>query len=289
VVTFSLGCAGDRRSELPQAAQVAQRYGTEHHEVILTAKDLVDGLPRVIALRDAPLALASDLTLHALARQVGGSCRTVLSGEGSDEILGGYRRYVAARYWPSVALRSHQESLGLLAADFPKEKIRAKTLERPEGNTHLRRMLASDQSGWLADNLLERGERIAAAAGVELRLPFLDHRLAEYVSSLPDDERVRGLSTKWILREAAKRVLPGELPRRRKLGWPSRAKEWLRGDLRESLADHLQGEGAMTRRYYRGDALDRAIDDHLKGKKDHGTLLWTLLNLEIWHRTSARG
>jgi asparagine synthase (glutamine-hydrolysing) len=84
-------------------------------------------------------------------------------------------------------------------------------------------------------------------------------------------------------------VLPPRLPQRRKLGWPARVKEWMRGELRESLGDHLQGTNAMTRRYYRGETLDRAIDEHLKGKKDHGTLLWTLLNLEIWHRTYARG
>ena len=291
VVTFSLGCAGDRNSELPQAAQVAQRYGTEHHEVTLDAKALVDGLPGLIALRDTPLALASDLALHALAREASRSCKVILAGEGGDEILGGYRRYVAARYWPSVALRALPGALGMLAEDFPKAKtpLGNKLAKRPEGSTDLRRMLYADQSAWLADNLIERGERIATAASLDLRLPFLDHRLAEYVSTLPDAQRVRGLSTKWILREAGKRVLPAELPRRRKLGWPGRVKDWLRGELRESLADHLQGSNAITRRYYRGETLDRTIDEHLKGKKDHGTLLWTLLNLEIWHRTYARG
>src|SRR5262249_54099946 len=149
--------------------------------VSLSTKDLVDGLPRVVALRDAPLALASDLALHSLAKEVGGFCKVVLSGEGADELLGGYRRYVAARYFPSVALRSHREALQVLAPDFPREK--GKVEKRPEGNTYLRKLLTSDQSGWLADNLLERGERIAAAAGLELRLPFLDQRLTEYVAA----------------------------------------------------------------------------------------------------------
>jgi asparagine synthase (glutamine-hydrolysing) len=290
IATFSLGCTGDRRSELPQAAQVAHHYGTTHHEISLAPHELADGLPRVVALRDTPLALASDLALHALAGEVAKSCRIVLSGEGGDEILGGYRRYVAAKFWPSAALRSHEEGLLLLAEDFPKQKQSLeKTTKRPEGRTDLRKMLHADQSGWLSDNLIERGERIAAANGLELRLPFLDHRLVEHVSSLPDDERVRGLSTKWILREAARRVLPATLPRRRKLGWPARAKDWLRGELRESLGDHLTGAGALTRRYYRGETLDRAIDEHIKGKKDNGPLLWTLLNLEIWHRIYVRG
>ncbi|HEV7476626.1 MAG TPA: asparagine synthase (glutamine-hydrolyzing), partial [Burkholderiales bacterium] len=287
IATFSLGCAGDKRSELPQAAQVAKHFATRHHELDAQPKDLVDGLPRLIALRDAPLALPSDLALHALLHEVAKSCKAVLGGDGSDEMLGGYRRYVAAKFWPNAALRSREENAILLAEDFPRAKRPAE--KRPQGSTDLRRLLHTDQSAWLSDNLLERDERIAAAASLEVRLPFLDHRLAEYVSSLPDEERVHGLSTKWILRRAARRVLPPRLPQRRKLGWPGRVKEWMRGELRESLGDHLQGTNAMTRRYYRGETLDRAIDEHLNGKKDHGTLLWTLLNLEIWHRTYARG
>jgi asparagine synthase (glutamine-hydrolysing) len=174
----------------------------------------------------------------------------------------------------------------LLADEFPRSTGKAE--KHPVGSTDLRRLMQADQAGWLPDNILERGERIATANSLDLRLPFLDHKLVEYVSTLPDAERVRGLSTKWILRRAARRVLPPRLPRRRKLGWPSRAKDWLRGELRESLGDHLQAANAVTRRYYRGATLDRAIDEHLKGKKDNGTLLWTLLNLEIWHRIYAR-
>jgi asparagine synthase (glutamine-hydrolysing) len=284
--TFSLGSAGDRKSELPQAAQIAKHFSTKHHELTAQPKDLVDALPRLIALRDAPLALPSDLALHFVAKEASHSCRTLLSGDGSDEILGGYRRYVAAKFWPNAALRTHEEDLVVLAEDFPRKKSQAE--KRPEGSTDLRRMLHADQTSWLSDNLLDRDERIGAGASIELRLPYLDHRLAEYVSSLPDEQRVRGLSTKYILRRAARALLPG-MPARRKLGWPARVKDWMRGELRESLADHLQGANAITRRYYRGETLDRAIDEHLKGKKDHGTLLWTLLNLEIWHRTYARG
>jgi asparagine synthase (glutamine-hydrolysing) len=286
LATFSFGCAGDRASELPQAAQIARHFGTEHHELAATPQDLVAGLAGLVALRDTPLALPSDLAVHALAREAARSCRAVLSGEGGDEILGGYRRYVAARFWPAAAQRSDNERMLLLSQDFPQSRSFA--AKSAAGSTDLRRLLHADQSGWLPDNLLERGERIGAAASLELRLPFLDHRLVEYVSALPDEQRVNGLSTKWILRRAARALLPG-MPRRRKVGWPARAKDWLRGELREPLADHLMGSGALTRGYYRGDALDRTIDEHLKGKKDHGTLLWTLLNLEIWHRIYARG
>src|SRR5919201_1518986 len=77
-----------------------------------------------------------------------------------------------------------------------------------------RRILYYEQVSWLADNLLERSDRMTAAAALELRAPFLDHRVAEYVSALPDAARVRGLSTKWILRKADEKLLAGVKPRK---------------------------------------------------------------------------
>jgi asparagine synthase (glutamine-hydrolysing) len=129
---------------------------------------------------------------------------------------------------------------------------------------------------------------VASATGLEARHPFLDWRVAEYAAALPDQQRVRGLSGKWVLREAARTLLPEPLQKRRKLGFRVPVGDWLRGDMREYLADHLKGGASLTRRYYDAGALDRTVDEHLKGRKNHDKLLWTLLNLEIWHRTYVR-
>src|SRR5690606_34415833 len=83
------------------------------------------------------------------------------------------------------------------------------------GASALRRMLYFDQSSWLPDNLLERADRMTMAASIESRVPFLDHELAAFVSGLPDDCRVRGLRTKWILRQAARTLLPPRILDRR--------------------------------------------------------------------------
>jgi len=127
---------------------------------------------------------------------------------------------------------------------------------------------------------------MAMAASLETRAPFLDHRLVEFVSTLPDDLRVRGLSTKWILRQAARPLLAKLAPR--KGGFGFRAGPWLRGELREFLLGHLRSQSSLTRKYYESRVLDRVLDEHLAGRRDHETLLWTLLNLEIWHRTCLR-
>ncbi len=91
-----------------------------------------------------------------------------------------------------------------------------------------------------------------------------------------------------MLREAGRELLPPELRKRPKGGFRMPVADWLRGELREPLLDHLQGAGSLTRKYYDSGALDRALDEHLKQKHNHESLLWTLLNLEIWHRTYAR-
>jgi asparagine synthase (glutamine-hydrolysing) len=148
----------------------------------------------------------------------------------------------------------------------------------------LRRILYYEQTGWLADNLLERSDRMTAAASLELRAPFLDHRVAEYVSSLPDAARVRGWSTKWILRKADERLIADAALKPAKAGFRIGLADLMRGEMRELVADHLRGPGCLTRAYYDGAVLDRMLDEHFAARRNHEEMLWTLLNLEIWHR-----
>jgi len=118
-------------------------------------------------------------------------------------------------------------------------------------------------------------------------VPFLDHELAAYVSSLPDEFRVRGLRGKWILRAACRQLLPARILERPKVGFRVPVNEWFRGKMRDYLLDHLQGASSLTRRYYDAPALDRVLADHLERRQNHEKLLWSLLNLEIWHRQYA--
>jgi asparagine synthase (glutamine-hydrolysing) len=152
------------------------------------------------------------------------------------------------------------------------------------GISSLRRILYFDQTSWLPDNLLERGDRMTMAASIEARVPFLDHKLAEFVSTLPDDCRIRGSRTKWILREAGKQLIPAAILKRPKVGFRVPVNEWFRGKMRDFLLDHLQSETSLTRTYFDRGALYRIVADHMYGRQNHEKLLWSLLNLEIWHR-----
>ncbi len=151
-------------------------------------------------------------------------------------------------------------------------------------NSALRKILCFDQTSWLPDNLLERGDRMTMAASIEARMPFMDHELAAFVSSLPDNMRVRGRTTKWILREAMKRMLPADILERPKVGFRVPVNEWFRGPMKSFLYDHLTGPGSRTAVYFNSPALDKILSDHVNGRQNHEKLLWCLLNLEIWHR-----
>ena len=302
--TFSLGLEGDKASELPHAAALAQHYGTQHQEIIVAPRELTANLEKLVALRDAPVSRPSDLAVHRLAGEASRVTKTVVTGDGCDEVLGGYRRYVAEIHHLPKRLFAPLVSAGrfdTVAAELKlngwRHRLRKESgdsaprppLQVQDENTTLRRALYLDQTTWLPDQLLERTDRATMAASVQARLPFLDHRLAEYVSSLPDTQRVRGITTKWILREAAKKLIPAGMRRRPKGGWRLDVAGWLRNDLRDFMVEHLQGRSCVTRELYDAATLDRVIEDHLKGKKNYETLLWTLLNIEIWHRTYRPG
>jgi asparagine synthase (glutamine-hydrolysing) len=133
--------------------------------------------------------------------------------------------------------------------------------------------------------VLERTERMALSASLELRAPFVDHRLAEHVSQLPDAQRVRGLSTKWILRKADERLLENAPRKPRQGGFRIGLADLLRGEMRDLVADALRGPGCQVRAYCDPKILDRLLDEHLAVRRNHEQILWTLLNLEIWHRS----
>ena len=334
VKTFSVGFADDGYSELGYAAEVARQFGTDHHELIVTDRDLMDKLPRLVAFRDAPVAEPSDIPIYMLACEAARSVKMVLTGEGSDEVLGGYPKHIFERFAQSYQVLPgcvRHRLIAPLAHALPYEFRRLKTavtnlniedwreryirwfgaLNRSErehlsvlrlngsqvGNappfdadpqsSALRRILYFDQTSWLPDNLLERGDRMSMAASIESRVPFLDHKLAEFASSLPDHYRVRGKCSKWILREAGKRLLPQRILTRPKAGFRVPVNRWFRAEMREYLMDHLQSAASMTRTYFDAKALDNVLAEHVDGRQNHEKVLWALLNLEIWHRQYA--
>jgi asparagine synthase (glutamine-hydrolysing) len=331
VDTFSVGYAEARYSELSYARMVADHFHTRHHELRIHADDVIADLPALTGFRDAPVAEPADVPIYRLSREAAGSVKMVLTGEGSDELLGGYPKH---KVEPWVALylncippalharlvqpvidllpyeyrraKTASRCLGLadprdryprwfgaftaaqvdelLALDAPVRDIDPRPFRVAKQQSPLRRILTFDQMSWLPDNLLERGDRMTMAASIEARMPFMDERLAAFLAHLPDRMRVRGMRSKWILRQAMTGILPDAVLHRPKVGFRVPVNEWFRGHLRGWVHDLLLGEQSLTRPWYRRDRLVRLVDEHVAGRRNHEKALWMLTTLELFQR-----
>ena len=150
------------------------------------------------------------------------------------------------------------------------------------GSSPLRKVLHFDQTSWLPDNLLERMDMMTMAASIEGRTPFMDVRLAEWASSLPQNWRIQGRTTKRIVREALNPRLPDAVIKRPKNGFKLPVTQWFRGPLREPFRDMLLGHDAITSDYLDQAAISKLADDHAEGRADHDKTLWALYALETF-------
>ena len=329
--TFSVGFGEARYSELPYAAMIAKQFRTRHTELTISAGDLMQHLPLLIDHQDAPVAEASNIPIYLISREAAKSVKMVLTGEGSDELLGGYPKHsaerFAARYQSlvpdgvhrrliaplintlpygfrrvkilaaSIALRDPKERMArwmgaltyaerdaLLGADFPRRADDPRPFQVDPARSPLERVLYFDQTSWLPDNLLERGDRITMAASIEARMPFMDIELARLMARLPDKWRIRGLTRKFILRRAMKDILPLQILKRPKVGFRVPINEWFRGSMRGYVRELVDAPGSLTRSLCRRAIVDRVLAEHEGGRQNHEKLIWTLVNLELFQR-----
>ena len=334
VRSFAVGFEEAGYSELAHAARVARHVGATHTEIMLSQREVIDWLPRIAGLRDAPVSEPADVPMYLLARAASRSVKMVLTGEGSDEALGGYPKHVyerlAAAYlalprglrrrvveplvqalpYGARRIKVAVQALGVEAFEdrMPRwfgalatEQVLALCGRLPQRlrngasfpfeSAHdasaLRRILYFDQTSWLPDNLLERGDRMTMAASIEARLPFMDHELIELAASLPDRQRVQGTATKRVLRAAVAQRLPAAVLARPKVGFRMPIHLWLRGELRGLLVDALLGPDAASRALLDRAVVQRHVDEHLQGRQNHEKPLWMLLNFELWLRQSG--
>jgi asparagine synthase (glutamine-hydrolysing) len=325
--TYSAGFGDPRVDELSWARKVAKIVGSDHSEVLVTADDFRENWTKLSWHRDGPLSEPADVAVFKLAQLARRDVKVVLSGEGSDELFGGYPKHRFARTTRIAALvpahlrravlrvmesalpgkfsrlrtalraiaeASYPERMRAWFAPFTAAERAALLARQPMRDTlapyregegdALHRMLYADAHTWLADNLLERGDRMSMAASLELRPPFLDHRVVELAFSLSSSVKVRWGVTKWVVKEVARQYLPDEVVDRAKLGFRVPLDAWFRSGLRDMARDLLTGSGSFV-----GERLDRSavrslLTKHENGDRNEEARIWTLLSLEVWHR-----
>jgi asparagine synthase (glutamine-hydrolysing) len=148
----------------------------------------------------------------------------------------------------------------------------------------LNRMLYVDSKVWLPDDLLVKADKMTMATSVELRVPFLDHRMVEFAATLPDSDKLSGKTGKTLMRQAMRGVLPAEIIDRPKKGFPVPLSSWLHGPLRQFTQDQLLDSKSACARFMDRAEIARLVTQHSSGIIDRSQELWTLLVFEQWHR-----
>jgi asparagine synthase (glutamine-hydrolysing) len=188
------------------------------------------------------------------------------------------------------------EQRSLLAASIPRDHLRARAFRTstawfdrpPAGTSLLTRLLYADMKTYLVE-LLMKQDQMSMATSIESRVPFLDHKLVEFAATLPDEWKLSGWTTKRVLREAMKGVLPETILSRPKMGFPVPFSRWTRGPWSGAVRDVLLDRRARERGVVDADAVSALLRDHEGGRTDGWDRIWMLLNLELWFRTFIDG
>jgi asparagine synthase (glutamine-hydrolysing) len=337
VKTFSISFAGRTFDESSYIRDIARHYDTEHHELdVSPSLDLPAAIEELAYYSDEPFADAGALPVWFLSALSRKHVTVALSGEGADELFGGYITYAADRYaarahnvapfirrgmlsllqyWPvsndKISLEykvkrflegsllpsdeSHAYWNGTFSAQQQDQLLLHRNragvknlfdndLPAADENGSLNRYLAFDQRYYLADDILQKVDRMSMAHSLEVRPPFLDHRIVEFAARLPEHMKIDGRHHKVVLKRLMRGKLPGSLLRRPKTGLDIPAHDWLRGTLRSLLMDTLTGGAIDQTNLFRRDRIEFLIKQHMERRANLGYHLWGLLVLFLWIR-----
>jgi asparagine synthase (glutamine-hydrolysing) len=338
VRTFSIGFDDAKFNESEHARAVANHLGTEHTEMMITAQDALNVIPKLSSIYDEPFADSSAMPTYLVSKLTREHVTVALSGDGGDELFGGYGHYaMGAKLWHNLGgnqqallnlgagalhtlppallnkvgglvgkgnlgdqlgkladllpylnkqdnayrgLVSHWRDMHALMPDVVEPKTLLSGLEAlPVGLSDMAQTIQYlDMRTYMSDDILTKVDRASMAVSLEGRIPLLDHRVAEFAWSLPQNMKRRDGVGKWILKELTYKKIPRAIMDRPKQGFAVPLVDWLRGDLRdwaESLlqANKLSAQGLNTK------LVRNAWQAHLSGSRDFKTPLWTVLML----------
>jgi asparagine synthase (glutamine-hydrolysing) len=335
--TFSISFSGRSFDETAYIRKIAERYRTEHEQVDLNPSlNLLDAIAEFAYYSDEPSADAGALPVWYLAKLCKKGTTVALSGEGADELFGGYlthrasllaesarklrpgalrfalnllrrlpvsdekigleyklKRFLEGCLMPGAAAHAYwngafsvEQKQELLLQQLPPaldqilnelgDRLRSSNSDR------LDPYLWFDQKYYLPDDILYKVDRISMAHAVEVRPPFLDHRIAEFAASLPASLKIRGARQKVVLKELMKDKLPSSTLRRKKLGLDIPAHDWFRGPLRSLLEDTVAEGLSNYGEIFRGSAVRNFLNAHMERRANLGYHLWGLMILFLW-------
>ncbi|WP_051309339.1 asparagine synthase (glutamine-hydrolyzing) [Desulfogranum japonicum] len=346
VKAFTIGFDSQYYSEAGYAKKVAAHNGMEMHEVRLNAQNFLQSIEKLIWHNDMPIHFPASVALYFVSEKAREHVKVVLTGEGSDELFGGYGRYrmcdlnlKIGKFFDPVIPNKLRDSIkknlwntplplklkkavahsflyhslnprnsifdnyynislsGAMAEIVNFDLINSYTTKDPYVNylAHFDRypaedtiskMLYTDKKTYL-EELLMKQDKMSMAASIESRVPFLDHKLVEYAATLPAHMKIRKGNLKHIMKRAVGRLVPEEIIKRQKMGFPIPLGEWMREpQFNQYIKAVLLDAKTKHRGYFKESCITKALKEHENGKVDNSYPLWIMLNFELWARNT---
>jgi asparagine synthase (glutamine-hydrolysing) len=340
VSSFTIGFEGQNfADERPYAKLAADTFGSEHHEMTITARDFLEFLPKYVWHMEEPVCEPPAVALYYVTKLASAHVKVLLSGEGGDEAFAGYQNYrnilwlerlrAVGQPWTGLAAGmfeglGHVGGLGRLqkysgmlkmpledyyygrtsgpssffnrskaamyTAGFAQSVETTGSSQRMQelfsqvvGQPALNQMLYVDTKTWLPDDLLVKADKISMANSIEVRVPLLDHKVLEFAAGLPISYKVRGFTTKYILKEAFTGRIPQPILDRKKTGFPVPVESWISHELKDFVQDILLDSKTLGRGYFQKRFVEDLIADRPQ-RAERSADVFSLLVLELWHR-----
>lgn len=296
LLTFSIGfedAGGERGDEFKYSDLIANHYQTRHHQLRIQEKEILEQLPAAFQAMSEPMVSHDCIAFYLLSREVSKHCKVVQSGQGADELFAGYHWYPqvngaedpVAAYLAAFRDRSYEEYAETMQqqwaqGDFSGDFVR-QHFAQPGAEAAVDKALRIDSTVMLVEDPVKRVDNMTMAWGLEARVPFLDHNLAELSARIPARYKLPD-GGKYVLKEAARKVIPAEVIDRPKGYFPVPGLKHLEGEtfnwVRELLLDPSQERGL-----YNPQALDRLLSDpHGQLTPLRGSKLWQLAAVNLW-------
>jgi asparagine synthase (glutamine-hydrolysing) len=311
VATYTASFGTANLDEGEKARRTALLMGCQHHALMVSPRS---GrlLPFIASHMDEPIADPAAIATYLICRRARQDVTVLLTGDGSDELLLGYPRYrlhaaaqIMSRIFPPGMLK-------LLSQPLPPWSLLGRTLSAPEDplvrdrywlnhgkeraaafsrstsrfskDEAVRLVLKEDLATWLVEDVLMKVDKMSMASAVEIRVPFLDQGLADWMVSLPVSARMSWRQGKKVLYAAMGGLVPKHISWSRKQPFQLPVEDWLRSEWRILARDVLLDQTTRQRGWLDGGAVNTLLAEHLAGKANHARRLYQLLILELWAR-----
>ncbi len=296
--TFSVGfedAPEEKGNEFEYSDAVAQMFETEHHQLMVPNDQVLPRLPEAFANMAEPMFGQDAVAFYLLSEVVSKEVKVVQSGQGADEVFGGYFWYPRMHHSITPGIkrfsdeyfdRDHAEYLETVNSRFFTEDVTSELmqdlLDEVEADEYLDRVLAVDVTTLIVDDPVKRVDNMTMAWGLEARVPFLDTQLIELAASMPPEMKLPN-GGKHVLKELSRGFLPDSVVNRSKAYFPMPALKYVRGEFLEFMKEILLSDGAKQRGLYNAAYVEKLLnkpEDYLT--RLQGSKLWHLAALELW-------